>query len=93
MKKPDITIFFNPSCPYCHKALEFLAAQFPDATLDAINLGDDYLKDKKRFSTELKKCGLESRGIPLIITDGECFQGFDEKIADAMRRRINSKVN
>ncbi|MDR0967212.1 MAG: glutaredoxin family protein [Rickettsiales bacterium] len=87
---PEIIIFYSPTCPYCHRALEFLGEHLPDISAELIEVGGDP-ENHRRFLTALETFGLESRGIPLIIVGNKVFQGFDietgEKIITAVKKK------
>jgi glutaredoxin len=85
--KKDITIYFNPACPYCHMALEFLAAELPKASVEKISVADGG-KSREKFFTALNRCGFDSTGIPLIIVGEKCFQGFDPAIGREIKRAV-----
>ncbi len=85
-------IFFNPNCPYCHMALDFFKTVLPDEKLEKIELGENETKKSRdMFFKTLDKCGFESRGIPLVVANGECFQGFDENIGKQIKRTLGRK--
>jgi glutaredoxin len=87
---PDITIFFNPGCPYCHMALEFCANELPDTIqIAAIELGPDTERARQQFLESLNECDLGGRGIPLIIVGGKkCFQGFGPDTGAEIKRAL-----
>ncbi len=81
MKNSDVTIYFNPSCHYCHMALEFFASELPNVRLTKVQLDGIENENKRKFVKALGQCGCESRGIPLIIIGVRCLQGFDDAVA------------
>jgi glutaredoxin len=88
MKQPEITIYFNPTCPHCHHALEFFATELPDIVLKKIELNGQPGKNRIKFEAGLEMCHLGSRGIPLIIVGKKCFQGFDEQVGEEIKSLV-----
>lgn len=65
-----ITIYGTDSCPWCHKAREFMKEhkiKFVDK-----NVGED----QKAAKEMIEKSG--QQGVPVIDVDGEIIVGFDE---------------
>ncbi|MDR1691488.1 MAG: hypothetical protein LBR35_01445 [Rickettsiales bacterium] len=89
MKKPNVTIYYNPTCPYCHMALEFFANELPDITLEKIELNGGEGKNHDLFLKALNKCEFEMHGIPLIVIGEKCFQGFNEETANQIKQVLN----
>ncbi len=90
MSKPKVTIYYNPTCPYCHDALNFFSKELPDIELDKIELNGMPGKNRIKFNEGLEMCHLGSRGIPLIIVGKKCFQGFDEDVGNEIKELVNS---
>jgi len=66
-----IIIYGTDSCPWCHKAREFMKehkVKFTDK-----NVGED----QKAAQEMIKKSG--QQGVPVIDVDGEIIVGFDEE--------------
>ncbi|MBI2451715.1 glutaredoxin family protein [Candidatus Pacearchaeota archaeon] len=66
-----IIIYGTDSCPWCHKAREFMKEhkiKFTDK-----NVGED----QKAAAEMIKKSG--QQGVPVIDVDGEIIVGFDEE--------------
>jgi len=75
-----IIIYGTDSCPWCHKAREFMKehkVKFTDK-----NVGED----QKAAQEMIKKSG--QQGVPVIDVDGEIIVGFDE---DRLRNLLNIK--
>lgn len=77
-----IIIYGTDSCPWCHKAREFMKEhkiKFTDK-----NVGED----RKAAVEMIKKSG--QQGVPVIDVDGEIIVGFDE---EKLRNLLNIKYN
>ena len=75
-----IIIYGTDSCPWCHKAREFMKehkVKFIDK-----NVGED----QKAAQEMIKKSG--QQGVPVIDVDGEIIVGFDE---DRLRSLLKIK--
>jgi len=75
-----IIIYGTDSCPWCHKAREFMKehkVKFTDK-----NVGED----QKAAQEMIKKSG--QQGVPVIDVDGEIIVGFDE---DRLRNLLKIK--
>lgn len=75
-----IIIYGTDSCPWCHKAREFMKehkVKFTDK-----NVGED----RKAAAEMIKKSG--QQGVPVIDVDGEIIVGFDE---DRLRKLLKIK--
>ena len=75
-----IIIYGTDSCPWCHKAREFMKehkVKFTDK-----NVGED----QKVAQEMIKKSG--QQGVPVIDVDGEIIVGFDE---DRLKSLLNIK--
>ncbi|MBS3080230.1 glutaredoxin family protein [Candidatus Pacearchaeota archaeon] len=75
-----IIIYGTDSCPWCHKAREFMKehkVKFTDK-----NVGED----RKVAEEMIKKSG--QQGVPVIDVDGEIIVGFDE---DRLRSLLKIK--
>ena len=75
-----VTIYGTDSCPWCHKAREFMKehkVKFTDK-----NVGED----QKAAQEMIKKSG--QQGVPVIDVGGEIIVGFDE---DRLRSLLKIK--
>ena len=75
-----VIIYGTDSCPWCHKAREFMKehkVKFTDK-----NVGED----QKAAQEMIKKSG--QQGVPVIDVDEEIIVGFDE---DRLRSLLNIK--
>ena len=75
-----IIIYGTDSCPWCHKAREFMKehkVKFTDK-----NVGED----QKAAQEMIKKSG--QQGVPVIDVNGEIIVGFDE---DRLKSLLNIK--
>ena len=88
----DITIYYSPSCPHCHHALEFfsdsLVYEYPELKITAVNVpaSDENIE---QFRAVLKKCEYTSGGVPVIVVGDKCFQGYGDAVADKIRDAVN----
>ena len=83
----DIVMYYMPGCPHCHYAKDFFAAELVDATIEKIDVTVAG-KNQERFIAALQKCGLTSRGVPLIIVQGECIQGYAPEVGQMIKERL-----
>ena len=69
-KEHDVILYQTASCPWCHKAAEFLEEH--NIKFKAIDVGED----SKAGEEMVEKSG--QRGVPVIVVDGKVIVGFDE---------------
>jgi len=76
----NIDIYYSPTCPHCHHALEYidseLKPEYKDLKVNEINVMDQSNRDA--FIAVLKKCDYQSGGVPVMVVNGKCFQGYAE---------------
>ncbi len=76
----NIEIYYSPSCPHCHHAMEFidktLSVQYKDLQVNKVNVVEQ--KNRDAFMNVLKKCEYKSGGVPVMVVNGKCFQGYAE---------------
>lgn len=88
----DITIYYSPTCPHCHHALEFfsntLVYEYPELNVTSVNVttGDAAVD---MFRAALEKCEYTSGGVPVIVVGDKCFQGYAEFMNDEIRDAVN----
>jgi glutaredoxin len=74
----EVSLFYAPTCPYCHYAKDFLfgtlAIEYPFVQFAQKNVQEP--SNRGEFEKQLKKCKLDSYGIPLVVIGDKCFQGF-----------------
>jgi len=87
----DITLYYMPGCPHCHYAMDFFASELAHATLEKINVTEAG-KNQERFLKALEKCGLSSRGVPLIIVQGECIQGYAPEVGAMIKEKLSKSA-
>ena len=69
--KHNVIVYSTISCPWCHKAKEFLKEK--GIKFEDINVG----ADQKAANEMVKKSG--QMGVPVIDIDGKIIIGFDEE--------------
>ncbi len=76
-----VTVYYSPTCPHCHNALTFFETE--KITVNKINVGegDNY----EQFRAALTKCEFESGGVPVIVIDGKCWQGYAPMMDEELR--------
>lgn len=75
-----IILYGSTSCPWCHKAREFLKSN--NLKFKDLNVGDS----QKIAKEMIKKSG--QQGVPVIDVDGTIIVGFDEP---AIRKALKLK--
>jgi glutaredoxin len=83
----DITLYFMPGCPHCHNAINFFEKELKDASVEKIDITKGGT-NTERFNSQLEKCGLTSRGVPLMIVKGECIQGFGPETGAEIKQKL-----
>lgn len=75
---PKVKVYSTPTCPWCHRAMEFLKelkVEFED-----INVAEN----KEAAQEMIDKSG--QRGVPVIEIDGEIIIGFNpDEIKKALK--------
>ncbi len=76
-----VTVYYSPTCPHCHNALNFFEAE--KIAVEKINVGegDNYSK----FTAALAECEFTSGGVPVIVIDGKCWQGYAPVMDEELR--------
>ena len=67
---PKVTVYSTPTCPWCHKAKDFLKENnvpFQDVNVAA---------NQKAAEEMIEKSG--QMGVPVIDIDGQVIVGFDK---------------
>jgi len=65
----NVTVYSTPTCPYCHKAKDFL--NLKNIKFKDINVG----ADREAAKEMVKKSG--QMGVPVIDINGKIIIGFD----------------
>ncbi len=74
MKEHTVLVYSTKTCPWCHKAKEYLkekGIKFEDVRVD---------EDRKQAELMVKKSG--QMGVPVIDIDGKIIIGFDRDAID-----------
>ncbi|MCR5193935.1 MAG: hypothetical protein K6B71_00195 [Alphaproteobacteria bacterium] len=86
----DITIYYSPSCPHCHHALDFisnyLVYEYPDVRVTRVNVMES--ENRSEFFKTVKKCEFESGGVPVLVIGEKCFQGYADNMRDDFRKAV-----
>ncbi|MCL2737669.1 MAG: glutaredoxin [Alphaproteobacteria bacterium] len=89
-----LTLYYMPTCPFCHHAKDFvndyLRDEFPDMEVVTINVSEREHRD--RFWSTVRRCGYSAGSVPVITIGEQCFQGFGEATRDEMRGALNAAV-
>ncbi len=79
-KKPKVTVYSTPTCPYCHAAKEFLKEnkiEFKDV---------DVSKDQTAAQEMIEKSG--QMGVPVLDINGTIIVGYDK---EAIKKALKLK--
>lgn len=90
-----ITIYYSPSCPYCHYARDDISGklvyEYPNLTVTEVDVSNP--DNRNMFSHALGRCGLKSGGVPVIVYGDKCKQGYSGVLMDEMRELLNASLN
>ena len=76
-EKPKVRVYSTPSCPWCHRAEEFLREK--GVEFESI----DVSVDREAAQRMVEKSG--QMGVPVIEIDGKMVVGFDRpRIAELL---------
>ena len=70
MTEHKVKVYSTPTCPWCHKAKDWLKEK--NIKFEDINIAED----TKAGEEMVEKSG--QRGVPVIEIDGKMVVGFDE---------------
>ena len=89
-----ITIYYSPSCPYCHYARndisDGLIYEYPNLSVTEIDVSKK--ENRGIFGYALKKCGFESGGVPVVVYGDKCEQGYSDILKDDLRKKLDAKL-
>lgn len=90
-----VTIYYSPSCPYCHYALDDISDkliyEYPNLSVTEIDVSNP--ENRTAFSYALKKCDFKNGGVPVIVYGDNCKQGYSDLLMDEMRELLNASLN
>ena len=92
----EIIIFYSPTCPHCHKALEFLskiAPKYNEITITKYNTNTN--SGANYYFHYAKKLGINSSAVPLAIFGGKNYElgfGSDETTGQKYITHINEML-
>lgn len=76
-KKIEMVLFYSPSCPHCHNAIEFLKKIEPQYKDLKITKYDTSKRSGANYYFHYtKKLGIDSTGVPLAIFGDKYELGF-----------------
>ena len=79
MAAKKVVIYSTPTCPWCHRAKEYLSQKgIPYVDYD---VAQD--RDKAKEMVEKSK----QMGVPVITVDGEVIVGFNQTLLDKLLSR------
>ena len=91
----DITIYYSPSSPHCHHALDFISSsliyEYDNLKVSEINVTNR--DNTQAFVDALFKCGYQSGGVPVIVIGDKCFQGYADSMQNDLRTAIEIDLN
>ena len=80
MAANTVAVYYSPSCPHCHHALDFinktLKVEYADLNVEEVNVTE--AANRPKFAEAIKKCGVQGGYVPLVVLNDKCFQGFGE---------------
>ncbi len=74
MADKKVVIYTTPTCPWCHRAKEYLSRK------GVSYLEHDVAADKEKAKEMIDKSG--QMGVPVIIVDNEVLVGFNQAQLD-----------
>ena len=91
----DITIYYSPTCPHCHHALDFIGTtliyEYNDLKVTKVNVSN---RDNRQvFIDALSKCNYTSGGVPVLVIGDKCFQGYSDKKQDDLRAAVEADLS
>ncbi len=90
--KNEIKIYYLETCPHCHHALEFIKGDLKKEyqfDLNEINVG--IKENQKKFFETAKKCDLKSNGVPVMVINDHCIQGFGEPVKNVIKNYLSKE--
>ncbi len=76
MAGKEVVIYTTPTCPWCHRAKEYLSRKGISYT------EHDVAVDKDKAKEMIQKSG--QMGVPVITIDGEVAVGFNQSLLDSL---------
>lgn len=90
-----ITIYYSPSCPYCHYARDDISGklvyEYPNLTVTEVDVSNP--DNGPTFVEALNRCKLKSGGVPVVVYGDKCEQGYSGLLLDEMRELLNASLN
>jgi glutaredoxin len=86
----DITVYYSPSCPHCHHALDFisntLVYEYPELNVAKVNVME--MDNRPAFQKVVQKCEFTSGGVPILVIGEKCIQGYADMMQDEIRTAV-----
>ncbi|MBR2342597.1 MAG: hypothetical protein IKA73_04005 [Alphaproteobacteria bacterium] len=90
----DITVYYSPSCPHCHHALEFISEtlvyEYPELNVAKVNVME--AENRPEFQETVTKCEFKSGGVPILVIGEKCLQGYAEFMQDEIRTAVEADL-
>lgn len=86
----SLVIFWRIGCPYCEAEREFLSelsVEYPDLEIVEFEVGSN-AANRELFIAALAEYGMEPRGVPTTIYQGQVWEGFSEIIGREIRATV-----
>ncbi|MDR1206842.1 MAG: hypothetical protein LBK26_00260 [Rickettsiales bacterium] len=92
---PELVLYYSPTCPHCHNAQEFimqnLVIEYRSLVVAQVNVSTQ--SNANEFQEAVKKCKLDSFGVPLVVIGEKCFQGYGLTTGQEYREAINAELS
>ncbi len=89
-----ITIYYSPTCPYCHYARNDISGgliyEYPNISVTEIDVSKP--ENRSLFGFALEKCNLKSGGVPVIVYGDNCKQGYSGLLKDDVRKFLDANL-
>lgn len=76
MAEKNVVIYTTPTCPYCHRAKEYLSQK------GVPFVEHDVATDREKAKEMIEKS--KQMGVPVIIVDNEIMVGFNQSKLDSL---------
>ncbi|MCL2629883.1 MAG: hypothetical protein FWD33_04355 [Alphaproteobacteria bacterium] len=92
----EVVLYYMTTCPHCHYAKEFvfdtLVIEYPFVKFTQKNVQEP--SNRADFERSIRRCRLNSFGVPLTIIGDKCFQGFNRSTSEnEFREALNETLS